>query len=85
MSGTDMIAPTTNSAADICGALNTRLRFNHEEWTVFAERVFATQAQLSNDSRIASLEATTLRAAIAAIPLPLERGLEAQVGKLIPN
>ena len=40
-SGTDMIAPTMDSAVDSCDALNTRLGFDHDGWTAFAERIFA--------------------------------------------
>ena len=40
-SGTDMFVPTMDSAADFCDALNTRLCFDHDGWTAFAERVFA--------------------------------------------
>ena len=40
--GTDMIAPTADSASDFCDALNTRLGYDHDGCTAFAERVFAT-------------------------------------------
>ena len=45
--GTDMIAPTMDSAEDSCDALNARLGLDHDGWKGFAERVFAAQAQLS--------------------------------------
>ncbi len=49
-SGTDMIAPTLDSAEDSCDTLNTRLRFDHDGWMAFAARVFAAQAQLGDTS-----------------------------------
>ena len=48
--GTDMMAPTMDSAEDFCDALNARLGFDHDGWTAFAERVFAAQAPLSVSS-----------------------------------
>ena len=44
--GTDMMAPTVDSAEDFCDALNARLGLNHDGWRGFAERVVAAQAQL---------------------------------------
>ena len=45
--GTDMMAPTLDSAEDFCDALNARLGLDRDGWSAFAERVFAAQAQLS--------------------------------------
>ena len=39
--GTELIAATANSTVDFCDGLNTRLGLDHEEWTAFAERIFA--------------------------------------------
>ena len=48
--GTNLIAPTLDSAADSCDALNSRLGYDHDGWSALAERVFAAQAQLSGTS-----------------------------------
>lgn len=44
--GTDMMEPTMGSAEGFSHALNARVGLDREGLTVFAERVFAVQAQL---------------------------------------
>ena len=39
--GTELMAATRESAEDICEQLNRPLGLDYEEWTAFAERVFA--------------------------------------------
>ena len=39
--GTELMAATRESAEDVCDQLNLPLGLDFEEWTAFAERVFA--------------------------------------------
>ena len=42
-SGTDIMAPTMDSAEAFAGDLNSRLGFDYTIWTEFARRVFAAK------------------------------------------
>ena len=47
--GTELMSPTAESAADFCDGMNARLGLHRQEWTAFAERVFAKRP-LGNDA-----------------------------------
>ena len=49
--GTDLMSATMESAAEFCDGMNARLGLDRQEWTAFAERVFAERQQWDDDSR----------------------------------
>ena len=49
-SGTDVMAPSVDSAEEFAEDLNSRLGLDHAEWTAFARRVFAARRELEKDT-----------------------------------
>ena len=49
--GTELMAATRESAEDICEQLNRPLGLDYEEWTAFAERIFAANPYRKGKAR----------------------------------
>lgn len=47
--GTELMPATRESAEDLCERLNRPLGLDYEEWTAFAERVFAANPYRTGD------------------------------------
>ena len=49
-SGTDVMAPSMDSAEEFAEDLNSSLGLDHAAWTAFARRVFAARRELDKDT-----------------------------------